>query len=134
MIPEPLALETDLSGHAYSFVKIQTLSNRSEWVNDASAGDAVLTDNYASARVQHMTSGKLKSDPTYLVDRHNITVFLSVPNATAEGRIDVGSVGLTVAVPNSGVVTRAMLDEALYAIKTYIGTAAQIDRFLRKES
>lgn len=134
MIPEPLSLDTDAMGSAYSFVKIQTLSNRSEWVNDPSVGDAVLTDNYASARIQHMTSGKLKSDPTYLVDRHNITIFISVPNATAEGRIDIGSVGLTVAVPNSGVVTRAMLNEALYAIKSYIENATQIDRFIRKES
>lgn len=126
MYTEPLALTVTEGNLTYSRVGVSP--HQSNWIETVVAAPTKM-----ALRILHAVSGKIKSDPTFAVDRHVVTFTREEVNTGAANRREMASVNVTVAVPNSGTFSRTEIDQLIHAATVYFNTTAHVDKLLRNE-
>lgn len=126
MYTEPIALTVTEGNVTYS--RLGVSPKQSNWIETVIAAPTRMT-----LRLLHAVSGKIKSDPTFAVDRHIVTFAREELNSGASNRRETASVNVTVAVPNSGIFSRTEVDQLIHAMTVFMNVSGNVDKLLRQE-
>lgn len=127
MFTEPISIEY-ASEQTWNFYRTTMGGNVAQYTEADQIAPTVI-----GLRILHGVTGKTKSDPTFQVDRHVVTFTRQELDSEIK-RFEQASVGFTISLPNSGLISRTELDHLLTAAAGFATTTAYIDKLLRKET
>lgn len=126
MYADPLVINNGVA--SVSYAKRKLLGNQSEFVSlSENSEDATVT-----LRILHAKTKPKKAPANYMVNRHVITYLRDEYKGDTTGFHEAFTCNLSLAVPNTGSITRAEIDAAINTIKNFL-TVDTVDRLLRGE-
>lgn len=126
MFADPLLLNYDVSNET-TFNRIAQSGGQSLY---ADVNNTELIKQ--NLRILHSTGGRIKGDPNFAVTRHVLTISRD-EYVSASLRHEIGVVNLSIAVPNTGTITRSEFDKLTYNVQDFLATSALMDKFYRGE-
>lgn len=127
MFTDPLALEYAAES-TWSFYRRAPLGGATAYFVEGNQ----TAPTSLGLRILHGQTGKIKSDPNFVIDRHVLSLSRTEQDSETK-RMETAIVGLTVQLPNSGLISSTELGQMLYAVREFTSDATLLAKFLRGE-